>query len=580
MRIFMTMILAAASVAAVHGQSLPEYDYAYPVKGVQRLYSANFGEMRTNHFHSGIDIKTDGVTGKEVVAVADGYITRLVVQPGGYGRALYVVHDDGTTSVYGHLSKFRADIEKYVREERLRRRQNSVDLYFSPWQWRVAKGETIALSGNTGTSFGPHLHFELRQTASGRTMNTVAMGVITPKDNIPPVIVRLHYIEVDTLRGVPVNAPRKTYEVRKRDDGGYELADSVVNIGRNGYFVVEATDRKNDVQNRFGIYRVSWSMDGKPRFEYRMDGFTFDRTRYCNATSYYPIQLTAKTEAIRLARIDGNRRDFYRTLVDDGRVTAMAGESKQIEIEAEDDCGNISRLGFVAVGKDDDRCFRATEGMAGEFVVNRREDFRFGNGEIDVAIPAGALYESVFFKYAKNAKSCHSAPSVKVLSPVYSVLDSSVPLQNGMTISIRYDGPEHLRGKAVLARLNNSGKPVYAGGKYENYGVVSGTVTTAGDYIIAADTVPPTAKPRFADGADLSKSSTLSFEIADDFSGVASYEGAIDGEWAIFDRMPVSGLLIHNFADDSLERGKRHTVRLTLTDNCGNKNSVETHFYR
>ena len=580
MRYFLTLILAAASVASANGQTLPEYDYAYPVKGVQRLYSANFGEMRPNHFHSGIDIKTDGATGKEVVAVSDGYITRLVVQPGGYGRALYVVHNDGTTSVYGHLSKFRSDIEKYVREERLRRRQNRVDLYFAPWQWKVTKGETIAFSGNTGTSYGPHLHFELRQSATARTMNTMAMGIISPKDDIPPAIVRLHYIEVDTLHGVPVNAPRKTYEVRSRVGGGYELADSVVAVGRNGYFVVEVTDRKNDVQNRFGVYRLCWSEDGQKRFEYTMNGFTFDRSRYCNAVSYYPIQLTSKTEAIRLARIDGNRRDFYRTLVDDGRISAAAGESKLIEIEAEDDCGNISQIAFDIVGKDDDRCFRATEGMAEEFVVDRNKDFRFGNGEIDVAIPAGALYESVFFKYVKDAKKCASTPSVRILSPLHSVLDASVPLHIGMTVSIRYDGPDHLRSKAVLARRNANGKPVYAGGKYEEDGTVSATVTTAGDYMIAADTVPPTVKPRFADGADLSKSSTLSFDIADNFSGVASYEGTIDGQWAIFDWMPVSGRLIHNFVDGNLTRGKRHTVRMTLIDNCGNRRTVESHFYR
>ena len=580
MRYFLTLILAAAGMAA-HGQSLPEYDYAYPVKGVQRLYSANFGEMRPNHFHSGIDIKTDGATGKEVVAVADGYVTRLVVQPGGYGRALYVVHEDGTTSVYGHLSRFRSDLEKYVRSERLRRRRNSVDLYFAPWQWKVTKGETIALSGNTGTSYGPHLHFELRESATARTMNTMAMGIITPKDDIPPVIVRLHYIEVDTLRGVPVSAPRKSYEVRSAGAGRYVLADSIVRAGRNGYFVAEVTDRKTGVDNRFGVYRLSWSQDGQKMFEYRMDGFTFDRSRYCNAASYYPIQLTSKTEAIRLARIDGNLRSFYRTLVDDGRVSVGAGESQTIEIEAEDDCGNISRLEFVVVGKDDDRCFRATEGMAEEFVVDRREDFRFGNGSIDVAIPAGALYESVFFKYAKGAKSCASTPTVRVLSDVHSVLDTSVPLHKGMTVSIRYDGPDNLRSKAVLARRNAAGKPLYAGGKYNpNDGTVSATVTTAGDYMIAADTVPPTAKPRFADGADLSKASQLSFDIADNFSGVASYEGTIDGQWAIFDWMPVSGRLIHSFVDGDVARGKRHTVRMTLTDNCGNTRTVESHFFR
>ena len=138
--------------------------YAYPVRGVAGYYSANFGEMRPGHFHSGIDIKTDGAEGKPLVATADGYVARIGVTAGGYGRALYLALDNGMTAVYGHISRFRDDLEAYVRAERLRLEKNDVQLYPAAERFRVRRGELIAYSGNSGTSYGPHLHFELRET--------------------------------------------------------------------------------------------------------------------------------------------------------------------------------------------------------------------------------------------------------------------------------------------------------------------------------------------------------------------------------------------------------------------------------
>lgn len=569
-------LLAALSAGRAAGQTLPEYNYTYPVRGVQRLYSANFGEMRPNHFHSGIDIKTDGVTGKEVVAIADGYVSRLVVQPGGYGRALYVTHNNGTMSVYGHLSKFRPDIEKYVREERIRRRKNSIELFFAPWQWKVTQGEMIALSGNTGTSYGPHLHFEIRDAATSRTMNTIAAGIIRVDDNIAPIITRLHYIEVDTLSGVPVESRKRSFDVKKTAGGEYALAaDSIVKVGRNGFFVIEVSDRKNDVQNRFGIYRLSYALDGRKMFEYRMDGFTFDCSKYCNAASYYPIQLSANTEAIRMVRIDGNIRDFYPVLVSDGRISLAEGESKSMEIEVEDDCGNLSQLTLRIVGKRDQDCFRANENTAeGAKVINRRKEFRYSDEDIEVTFPGGTFYESCFFRCSRTQNG-----SVRALSPIYKIMDGNSPMHKSGSISIRCDVPENLRRKAVLGRLNKNGKAVYAGGRYEN-GAVKGSLWAGGEYFVTTDTIAPTIKPRFAEGADLSKAGSLSFSIGDNFSGMATYEGTIDGQWAIFEYMPVAGQLIHNFVDSELTRGKRHTVRMTLTDNCGNTRTVESHFYR
>lgn len=177
------LLLCSAPVSAQH---LAPEDYIFPLRDVAGLYSANFGEMRPNHFHSGIDIKTDGVTGKPVLATADGYISRIAVTPGGYGRAIYITHPNGTTSVYGHLSKFRDDIEKYVHEERYRTRRNSINLYPPADRFPLKQGEQFAWSGNTGSSAGPHLHFEIRDSRTQRDFRAVCDSTALIVDNRRP----------------------------------------------------------------------------------------------------------------------------------------------------------------------------------------------------------------------------------------------------------------------------------------------------------------------------------------------------------------------------------------------------------
>ena len=187
---YILLIISLLTIFTAYGQKLnPDY-YTYPLKNVAGYYSANFGEMRPNHFHSGTDFKTDGVEGKSVVAVADGYVARVAYSPSGYGLALYVNHPNGTTSVYGHLSRFRKDIADFVFEERHRQQRSRIDVECKTDQFKVKRGEEIAKSGNTGSSMGPHLHFEIRNTASQKTLNIIAQRLVKPKDSISPYIMK------------------------------------------------------------------------------------------------------------------------------------------------------------------------------------------------------------------------------------------------------------------------------------------------------------------------------------------------------------------------------------------------------
>lgn len=567
-RIFPVIAALSFATQAAAQRLDPEY-YEYPLRDVAGYYSANFGEMRPNHFHSGVDLKTDGVEGKAVVAAADGYVSRILQSPSGYGLALYIAHPNGTTTVYGHLSRFRKDIADFVFAERHRLRSSRVDIVCPPDKFRVARGEEIARSGNTGSSMGPHLHYEIRDTETQKTHNVIAQGVLKPKDAIAPYMMKVHYIEIDTVRGIPVNARPATYAVRKIDGNTYGLArQSPVKVGRKGYFVVEASDRKDDCANTYGIYRLRAQVDGRTFFEYRNDGFTFDLSRYCNSVAYYPVQRNSRNEAIRLAAMQGGVERFYPTLVDRGVIAADAGVKRKIDIAVEDDCGNVSTLGFEIEGKPDAECF------CGEIDDERKavycdRDFAFKvDDAFSVVIPKGALYESAALRIERSETTPVADSTVRILSPAYRVGDKDIPLHRSIAPVFSVAVDEALRPYVVMAVVADDGRVSYAGGNYR-YNRLAGRASSFGTYCLAADTVPPVIKPQFADGQDCRNRDRIAFRVSDNFSGIASYIATVDGRWVAIDLS--RGRASIDLRAEGVAGGGTHAIEFTLVDNCGNR---------
>lgn len=574
-RILTLCTLLWAALWCPHAAAQPAEKYAYPVLDVEGLCSANFGEIRPGHFHAGIDIKTDGETGRPIVAMGDGHVSRVTVTPSGFGRALYLTLADGTTAVYGHLEAFRDDIERCVDEERHRRRTSSVDLRFGPERWPVRQGDRLGASGNSGSSLGPHLHIELREPATGRRLNLVRQGIIRPKDDLPPRIVRLHYIEVDTLGGIAVESAPESYAVLRTSAGRYRMARrEPVPVGRRGYFVAEVTDRRNGVANTFGVWRVAASLDGERIFEYRMEGFTPDQSRACDVVAHYPLQLGNRNEAIRLARAEGAPGAFYRDVCERGLVRCPAGRRRTLRIEAEDDRGNRSTLTIEIEGRPEE--FRARHDPAytplhpaAAHTLRCGEEFR-------ATLPAGALFGPAFGR-AERLDVPRPARGVVVLSPAYRIFDTPTPLRIPIGIALRSRVPTPLHLHATLARVTDRGELVHAGGRY-SAGEVAAETRTAGAWCIVADTLRPTIRPLFDEGADLGDCEALCFRISDNFSGIVSCRMEIDGEWVPVERLPMQSLLYVPFR--SPREGARHTVRLTVRDGAGNTARWEGRFRR
>ncbi len=573
--IIIFLVLATSTIVA---QRVPYEEYAYPLQNVRRLYSANFGEMRSDHFHSGIDIKTDGVVGKAVVAVADGYISRIVDKPSGYGRALYVVHPDkGTTSVYAHLDRFRADIDSMVLAERYRTKRNSMDLSCPADSYPVSQGEIIGYSGNSGNSFGPHLHFEVRHTATQRTLNLVTERIIEIEDTTPPTINGLYFVATDTVAGAPRHSKPQPIALRRTSEGQYKAhSEKVVTIrGRHGHFILDLTDRKDGVWNRFGVWRVAAEVDNRPIFDYRMDGYTFDVTRYCNAVAYYPMQLRARSEVIRLARLDGNLPEFYTTLCDDGAIALTDTLVHLVRIVAEDDCHNRSTIELKITGGAEVKMLH----LADTIVINRTEKFDFEQGDIRISIPKNALYESTHFSCGVVNIAIPQDSTLMVLSPTYRIMDNGTPLHRTATLSIKAYVPQDLRPHTSIATLSPKGKISFVDSGCDG-NRVSAQIRRFGEFWIVADTVAPRITPRFADGANTQNSSKLVFEVKDNFSGIGEYNAYIDGKWVPLEYSPTRHTLTYRFDSlHPLDRGE-HSIVLFVNDNCDNHAVFKQKFTR
>ena len=562
----LTILLCCAHICSA--QKLDPAYYDYPLRNVAGYYSANFGEMRPNHFHAGTDFKTDGVEGKPVVAVADGYVSRVSQSPTGYGLALYVTHPNGTTSVYGHLSRFRKDIADFVFSERHRLKQSRVDLYCQADQFPVKRGEEIARSGNTGSSQGPHLHFEIRDAKTQKTLNIISQGIVTPKDDISPYIMKVHYVEVDTVRGVPCHSKLATYAVHKADANTYRTAQkSPIKVGRKGYFIIETSDRKNDVANTYGVYNMVAKLDGKAIFEYRNDGFPFDLSRYCNAVSHYPIQRRSRNEVMRAAMLQGGTKYFYPTLVNRGVVTTAEGEERKMEFVITDDCGNTSTLAFDIAGKSNDACFKG-EVAEDAIIVEYNRDFAHKVDDVlSVVIAKGSLYESIALDTERSDVAIKADSTIKVLSPAYRIHDDNTPLHKSIGLVFTQDVEEHLQPYTVMASVSSGGYLYYSGGRYRHNRLTART-SSFGTFCLVADMTPPTIRPQFEDGQDCRGRDRIAFRLSDNFSGVSSYNVYIDGKWVAIDYARSRAWV--NLKAEGISGGKSHNIEIVVKDACGN----------
>lgn len=567
-----TIVLILLHFLVLYSIGQEEVRFHPPVK-IPIYLSGNFGEIRSNHFHSGIDIKTQGTTGHHVYSIDDGYISRIKVQANGYGQSIYITHPNGLTSQYGHLDRYRDDIAAYVNSMQYKRQSHAIDLYLNRETFPLKKGEFIAYSGNSGSSSGPHLHFEIRSTANQHPTNVLNYD-FDIKDQVPPRFLSLFLYPLDSSSQINGKAERVSSRV-VRDNGIYRIpyGTALAGTGTLG-MSVEVFDYLDGTSNRCGIYSLQLFVDNELTYSHVMDEFAFSETRYINAHIDYEERIKSGIKAHNLYRQPNDKLRIYDKSVGNLPLKVSEARSYAIRIVAADVAGNSSELEFILKGSKGPVASTISEHDSVDQVhmkYNQANSFEKGAGRVD--IPANALYQNMDFTYYVSPRT------EKLLTPVYHIAREEVPVHLSYTLSIKSPSIDPtLHSKLLLVSYNDQKEIVSAGGEYKDGSVVT-KLRYFGEFAISLDTISPEIIPMGASaGTDLSNSNELRFIIRDDLSGIAKYEGYIDNNWALFEYDPKSNQLLYSFDEKRITKGILHELELYVIDHKGNANLIHKTF--
>ena len=568
MKFILILTVVFASVF-VNGQDIY---YAEPVK-IPILLSGSFAELRNNHFHSGIDIKTQGRVDIPVFSVADGFISRISISPTGYGNVLYIDHDNGTTSVYGHLNQFRPDIQNYIKNIQYERKSFKVDVQILPGIFPVQKNEKFALSGNSGSSEGPHLHFEIRNTKNDDPVNPLKLGFYTIKDNTPPKITALQLMPLSGASHVNFSSNKVIYDV-ELVGGKYQIKNNqVIPVYGEIGFAVEANDYMDGSTNKCGINSMEMTIGGIVYSVFEINRFPFDESRFINSYIDYEEFATTGRRFQKTFIEPCNQLRNFEFNENNGIFDPGFEGVHPVRIELKDSKGNSAVLEFSVEGKYREMP-EVKEDFVSVFVCDQPNLWK--TDEFSIELPEHALYKNLKFQYqVKEAANGY-------YSAMHQIHNKTVPLHKSATVSIKTkDLPQSLTEKGLLVNINpENGKFSSAGGKYEN-GWITSEIRTFGNYAVRVDTVPPTILPlSIAKKTSLTEPEKIRFEIKDDPAGIGTIEGLIDGKWALFEYDAKSNLITHYLDAERFEMNKQHSFKLTVTDNKGNSSGYEASFYK
>lgn len=550
------------SIFSVSQTNYPQ-DYFRSPLDIPIELSGCFGELRPNHFHSGFDIKTQKREGLNVYAVADGYVSRIKISTYGYGKAIYITHPNGYTSLYGHLSCAVGKIEKFIKDYQYKEKSFEVEIYLKPTDLPLKKGDLVALSGNTGGSGGPHLHFEFRDSKTDNIFNPMLFGYDRYiKDSKKPTINGLYVYPIDEQS--IVNQSNKVINIglRLQPDGTF-LAQKIQAFGKIG-FGINTFDTFDNPGNKYGIYKVEVFDNGKSIFGYQFDSFAFEEFRYINALldfsrfrligqkiqklfmkNSYPLKII-KTDADKgiIDVINENMTKVYKIIICD-----YANNQTEINIPVE--YSGLPPNNIEPIKKS-------------KYLIKCNNENVFALENVEVSFPEKIFYDDFFMDF-------------KVKNDTVYLHNETIPVHSNFNLTIdtkKYS--EDKMKKMFIGKLEGK-KPEYLPTTRKGT-VFSAKSRELGTFCLVEDSVAPKIsilKP--IEGKDLSKEKSISFKILDDLSGINSFNGFLNGKWILFEYEYKQKKITYDFSDILPNEGKNN-LKLVINDNAGNSSIFETSF--
>ncbi len=539
-------------------------DYFRNPLDIPTVLSGTFGELRSNHFHSGVDIKTQGKEGLKIYATADGYVSRIKVAQFGFGKAIYITHPNGFTTVYAHLSKYADKIEKYVKSVQYKKENYQTgNLFFKEDKFPVKKGDVIAFSGDTGSSGGPHLHYEIRNTKTENIINPLFFG-LHPEDSKPPIFQSLKVYALNN--NSRINNQNKNFIIPLKNIGkGKFIADRISASGTIG-FGVNVFDRLNLAPNKNGIYSLEMFVNGKLFYYHNVETFSFSESKFINLHIDYKHYKKYKRRFQKTYKEAINKLSTYKKLINNGKIDIKEGLNYNIMIIAKDYNGNSSSIKIPIVGKKNNTIITQPKDTT-KFKILAKKFNKFTLKGVTIAFPKNTFYKDVYLDF--NVEN----GIAKIHTPI-------IPLDKRYTLTFnvsKYSNTE--KEKLYIANLEYPKYPRYQYTRKKDSTFYT-TTKTLGNYSLLADNQKPEIKLLyFKDKQWITKRKTLKVKISDKGSGIKNWRATIDGEWILMEYNHKKNTLTYNFNDKKLV-GSKHIFKIVVSDNVGNTNTLSTTFFK
>ena len=547
---------------SVYSQNNYPQDYFSDPLEIPLVLAGTFAELRSNHFHSGLDIKTQQREGLKVLASADGFVSRIKVSHYGYGKALYITHPNGYTTVYAHLQKFAPEIEAYVKQEQYSKESFEIELFPKAGELLVTKGSTVAYSGNTGGSAGPHLHYEIRNKEE-HPINPMLFG-INIKDSTPPFVTAIYAYPIESNSHVNHSNSKQKLRLIPLQSGDYTV-ENIEAFGKIGIGII-TNDRQDYAPNKNGVDNIQTFFNGSKSYELDFSTFSFDETSHLNRLIDYQHYKEEK-ERIQKLFNDENPLGILKPFYNDGYLTIKDSTSSVFKIKVNDYKNNPSWITLEIKGVKNDSIKPETKKTTPYF-IKADQTTNLKEGKISVDIYKDSFYDDFYMDF-------------EVHNDTLILHDDVLPLKKNMTIS--YDVSQYTeadRSKLYVANLLGYSKfPAYTNSTLKG-DVLTAQTKSLGTYALALDTIPPTISSKnVKDKQWISNYRFLKIKIDDTPSGISNYRATVNGKWILMEYDYKTKTLTHDF-NDGIVTDTKNNLKLIVTDNVGNSSTFELLFYR
>ena len=544
-----------------NSQNSGEYPLDIPI-----ILSGTFAELRPNHFHAGIDIKTKGTEGFNVYSTGDGYISRIQITHGGYGKALYIKHDNGQSSVYAHLKKYSPKIEKIVKEIQYSNESYTFRVYPKENEIRISEKELIGYSGNTGRSYGPHLHYELRDDKD-RPINPLEYKNYNILDTIPPVVLGLHYKEIPQNSISGSNSSFKNLKITKISYNLF-ISDTLNTSGLIG-FGINSYDKMNNTWNKMGLSDIKANLDGEEVFEMNLNSFSYDEWRHINTFIDYASYKNKKIRIQKLYIEDYNPLNMYNRSLGNGVININHQDKVYLYgIRLFDYNKNYTEI-LVPIRWKEKTNYR-TNSLESDNIYSINKDSVYN-----------LLFANSSIKLSNNTFYTDKEIEIIERDNILSIDEDSIPVLKEITIKFNTDRyNDSLVNKTYIAKLDKEDNSSFVSNNLKN-GKLTADIKLLGDYMIKVDSIPPSINLiDVFDDQWISNRNKLQIKINDKSSGISSYRGTLNDKWILLEYNPMKGILTYDFNDNINNSEPKNILKVNITDNVGNTKYLEKVFFR